>query len=507
MTNLQIVIYSRISLAEKDPRTGLLDTTKVEAQERRCRAWIESKGHTVAAIVRENSQSAWVAWKRKKFNGVVRQLKAGEFDGVVSYAVDRLTRHPKEMEALIDIAESASRLKDKGQGQGVWITTMDGEFDLTTDSGRHQARGQVANARYETERKSKRHIDANALRLEDGRPPQGGGRPFGFEADKETIRPAEAILIAEATSRYLSGTHLRTLVREWNEAGVLTARGGQWSRNTMTLLLRRWRNAGLRVHGDDQPVALAVWPAIVTRDQVEAVRHLLASRATGPLLVARKHLLSGIATCAKCGSTLQVNATVTNGTRYEAYRCRGGSAEVACSSSVRRDVVDEVVLDQAARILALPSSALVNREGTKRATALRAERAQMLEQTRALTSADLSKEFEIILARVAGFNDRVRVIDAELERLAENDALAALVADLRPLEVGNVATFTLPAGNRETVRARLDNLRVNDLGKLRRVLRSLVEVQLLPWQGTGKPSVATARQRIRVTEVETALTA
>jgi len=73
---------------------------------------------------------------------------------------------------------------------------------------------------------------------------------------------------------------------------VLTVRGGEWTRGTLLLLLKRWRNAGLREH-DGEPVPTAVWTAIVTRDQVEAVRHLLASRAVGPAYVTRRHPCSG----------------------------------------------------------------------------------------------------------------------------------------------------------------------------------------------------------------------
>jgi hypothetical protein len=50
--------------------------------------------------------------------------------GRVISTTDRLTRHPKEMEELIDIAEAADRAKKAGQGHGTLITTLDGEFDL-----------------------------------------------------------------------------------------------------------------------------------------------------------------------------------------------------------------------------------------------------------------------------------------------------------------------------------------------------------------------------------------
>jgi DNA invertase Pin-like site-specific DNA recombinase len=195
--NRNYLIYSRLSMAAKDPLTGLPDVENVAWQEDECRAQIEANGdHVVEPPIRENSKSAYVEWTRPKFNVMIDQAKANRTDvhGVVSYALDRLTRHPKEMEALIDLAQHHD-----------FITkTLDGAFDLTTETGRHYARGAANNARLEVEKKSKRHRDANALRLTKGRPPSGGGRPFGFEADKVTIRPAEAALIKDVTERYLS---------------------------------------------------------------------------------------------------------------------------------------------------------------------------------------------------------------------------------------------------------------------------------------------------------------
>lgn len=72
--------------------------------------------------------------------------------------------------------------------------------------------------------------------------------------------------------------------------------------------------------------------------------------------------------------------------------------------------------------------------------------------------------------------------------------------DPSPLSDSHIKTWTLPEGNREKVRARLEQMRTDDLGKLRRVLRSLVTVELLPWEGSGKPTVQTARQRVKISE-------
>ena len=65
------------------------------------------------------------------------------------------------------------------------------------------------------------------------------------------------------------------------------------------------RNAGLAVYRGD-PVGEGDWPAIVDRDLLDGVRAILTrkDRRIGGTSSGRKHLLSGLAVCGKCGQTM-----------------------------------------------------------------------------------------------------------------------------------------------------------------------------------------------------------
>ncbi|BDB44546.1 hypothetical protein IWGMT90018_49920 [Mycobacterium kiyosense] len=113
----------------------------------------------------DSSVSASDARKnRPGYDALLRAYEAGEFDALVCYDLDRLTRQPRQLEDWIEAAEE----------RGLALVTANGEADLTTDAGRMFARVKLAVARAEVDRKSRRQRDALSQRARLGRPPLGG---------------------------------------------------------------------------------------------------------------------------------------------------------------------------------------------------------------------------------------------------------------------------------------------------------------------------------------------
>ena len=87
------------------------------------------------------------------------------------------------------------------------------------------ARIKGAVAAKESDDKSRR-IKRKALELaRDGKVGGGGTRPFGFEADRKTIRASEAAVVIEAAQRVLAGEAVRSICFDLNERGIKTATG------------------------------------------------------------------------------------------------------------------------------------------------------------------------------------------------------------------------------------------------------------------------------------------
>jgi DNA invertase Pin-like site-specific DNA recombinase len=196
-------MYARISQDREGAGLG------VERQlEDQC-ALFAQLGLRPAGVYADNDLSAFTGKPRPDYLAMLADLDAGNARVVTAWHTDRLHRSPKELETYIDLAER----------RGVVTHSVKaGPLDLATPSGRAVARTLCAWARFESEHKGERVRAARRQAVEQGRW-QGGCRPFGFEPDGTTIRPAEAAAIARASEDLVAGASLRSVVRDLNEEG------------------------------------------------------------------------------------------------------------------------------------------------------------------------------------------------------------------------------------------------------------------------------------------------
>lgn len=301
-------IYARIS---KDDGTAL----GVKRQEADCRALAERRGWEVAEVVVDNDTSAYSGKVRKGYTTVIDGIEAGTFDSLVIWHPDRLHRSPVELEHFIDVVERT----------GVAVATVTaGDVDLSTPEGRLTARIVGSVARKESEDKSRRLRRKHLELAEAGKISGGGRRPFGYEADKLTIRGSEAVEIRQAVARVLAGESLRSISLDWNDRDVATVTGAAWHPTTVKRLLCSPRIAGLRGH-QGKIVGPAVWPGIIDADDGAKVRSILTARPT--MRTARTYLLTGFVWCGRCNVPMTSAPVKRKGHRYPRYACpldRGG---------------------------------------------------------------------------------------------------------------------------------------------------------------------------------------
>ncbi len=291
---------------------------------------------------------------RKAYARMIADAKAGKFDIILAYSTSRLTRRPMEYEELIQLSE---RHKVKIR------TIASGDDDLSTADGQFVARIKSAQDAAESARISER---VSRKALENARTGKfgGGRRPFGFEPDGETIRPTEAAEIRKATQTILAGGSLRSIVRDWNEGGVKTTAGKEWTPLAVRDLLVRPRNAGLikykptewdengtrKINRSPESFGPASWEPIVSDDERLAVVAILSDpkRKTSPGNQPT-YLGSSIYLCGVCGSKVRTTASGNRATRYV---CNGGKGTGPNHLSRNADKTDLVVNAQAAAFIA-----------------------------------------------------------------------------------------------------------------------------------------------------------
>lgn len=349
MTSRAAAIYVRIS----DDREG--GGLGVERQEKDCRVVAERLGWDIITVHTDNDLTAYSKSRRYKgrpgYDALIDDLKNGTIRGVLAWHTDRLHRTPRELEDFIDVVELADVPVE---------TAKSGVVDLRTPAGRAMARTLCAWAFYESEHKSER-IRAKYVQLaEAGLPGNGGYRPFGYTKDRLQIVEDEAEDLRWAYAQVLAGRSLRSLVIDLEQRGVRSSQGNPWTVQALRYNLLAPRNAGLREH-QGRIVGKAVWRPIVDETSWRTAVAILTSsgrqqlRRDGTVPTnARKHLLTGLLFCGRCGGKLVPRTAANVAQRYGCLPAKdGGCAGSHTMISYTDEAVERLVfakLEQDARL-------------------------------------------------------------------------------------------------------------------------------------------------------------
>lgn len=333
-------------------------------------------------------------------------------DVLVAWHVDRLTRRLTDLENLIELS----------QATGLRVVTVNGDLDLSNDSGRLVGRILASVARGEVERKGARQKRAQQQAAEQGRP-AGGRRAFGYASDGQTIVDDEAKLVSEAFTDILAGASLKSIARSWNEKGFTTTAGNPWRHDNVRGVLKNARYAGLRTYRG-AVVGKATWEALVDRDTYDAAQALLSMperRTTAS--TARKYLLPGIALCWKCGSDV-----ATGHTRHSkrVYVCRANKCLSRKAEPV--DVLIEAVMIE--RLSRPDAIELLSEPSTPDLDQARAQAQAIRERIDNLAVG--LEEGILTLGAVRKSSERLKkelaAIDAKIQNASHADVLTPLVA-------------------------------------------------------------------------------
>jgi site-specific DNA recombinase len=312
-----VVVRAGIDARISSDREG--DQLGVTRQIEDCRREAERRGFVVDGLYVDDDLSAWSGKQRPEFERMVDDLRTQRIGAVLVWHLDRLTRHPRELEAFMDLCEELH----------VELGCVTGDVDLSSHIGRLTARMLGGLARYESDHKSERIRRKHEEIAADGRVSGGGSRPYGYEADKVTVRAGEAAIIRDCAKRLLSGEPVLSIARDLNERGLTSASGGAWSPQSLRRMLASPRISGQRIH-HGEIVAKAVWPAIISEKDGAKIRALLANPERRTNKTARRYLLGGMLVCSHCGERL-VARPRSGGKRR--YACAKGPGFSGCGKT------------------------------------------------------------------------------------------------------------------------------------------------------------------------------
>ncbi|MEU6579579.1 recombinase family protein [Nocardia sp. NPDC046763] len=456
---VRAAIYLRVSL----DHTG--EGLAVERQREDCLQIAESRGWSVVEIYTDNSVSAFSKVKiRPEYDRMVEDYRAGRFNALVTWDLDRLTRQPRQLEDWIDAAES----------QGLRLVTANGEADLQTDGGRMYARIKAAVARAEMERKGARQSRAHIQRAAKGRPPRGV-RATGYTLDGEIV-PTEADAVREIFNAFANGSSLRaiaaalsgvtpvvrpigdkTMVQDLPQSvPVLPTRSGRpWNPSTITDMLRNPRYAGWSMldgaivrDAAGTPVRGQWDPIVPDGVWLEVQRRLDdPARKSNRVGTERRHLGSGLYMCGICNALVRAH--------NDRYRCAGHLMR-------SRAQIDDMVLKYVRGRLAKPDLAdLLVQQDDERIASI---------------ADQLQKERDRIVRARADYKSEL--IDGNFYKEIRSEAeaeIGRLEAERIDLAVGTAVSAILTAPSPVDAFNKSD-----DLAARRTVINLLCEVRLLP---------------------------
>ena len=283
-------IYARISQDADGTELG------VTRQQEDCRAEAERRGWNVTQVYVDNDVSATRAKVRPSYQRMIRDVERGVINALVVWDVDRLTRTPRELEDLIDLANK----------YGLSFANVGGDIDLSSPDGRMMARFKGTLARREVEQMSRRLKRRFQQKAESGEP--HGYSPYGFTRVDgiDTIVDDEATVIREAARRILSLESLRSVVTDFNARGIHGPKAPLWNSTILRQILVRPANAGLRQY-QGKVIGKSTAQPIYDEATHERLVSLLRdpSRRSNHVGPGFKYLLSGVAICGRCGGIMR----------------------------------------------------------------------------------------------------------------------------------------------------------------------------------------------------------
>ena len=280
---------------------------------------------------------------RPAYQDMMNRIKMGEFTHLIVWKIDRISRN------LRDFSEMYDELKK----YNVTFISRNEQFDTSTAMGEAMLKIILVFAELERKLTGERVFSVMISRAQKGLW-NGATIPLGYEWDAETKFPrpcdAEAKTVQYIFDQYEIIKSTTKLAKKLNIEKIPTKRNGTWTPrtvgsiltnpfyigtyryNTKTRKTRRWKDKSewVVVENNHQ--------AIINKEQFERVGQIIQNNYRGDKNYQRKstkvHILSGIATCHKCGKKMRsgLDRIRKDGFTPSRYTCYGFNVNYTCAN-------------------------------------------------------------------------------------------------------------------------------------------------------------------------------
>ncbi|PWX62865.1 resolvase [Clostridium perfringens] len=357
-----IAIYCRVSTEEQSEKGYSIDE-----QERLLEEWCKKMGYVIYKCYSDRGISGKNIKDRPALKELLSDAKAGKFDMVISWKINRVSRKLEDVLKIVNILEK----------NNITFKSYSEPFETDTPAGRMQFQMMALIGEFERGTIAQNVKMGMIAKAKSGN--WCGGRVLGYDLvpnnspeeekkgkNKLEINEKEAEIVRFIFNEYSKGKGYKAITNQINKLGYKTKKGNNFSVGSIRDILtnpvyigeirynvrqnwseKRRRNINpnpIRVKGKHE--------AIIDRELWDKVQLILESKKGKPSRIYDgEYPLTGILRCPKCGAGMVISRTtntLADGTKKRiAYYCCGNwknkGTSVCNSNTIRVDKANEYV--------------------------------------------------------------------------------------------------------------------------------------------------------------------
>ncbi|MCH7780000.1 MAG: recombinase family protein [Acidobacteria bacterium] len=456
---------TRAAIYTRKSTTAGLDSnfTSLQNQRERGENYIASQGWTLETAPYDDGGFSGGNTDRPALQQLMQRVEAREFDVIVVYRLDRISR------SLVDFV----KIHDFLDRHDVALVSVTESINTTTPHGRMMVNVLLSFAQYERELAAER--TRHKIEAARRRGKWTGGRPvLGYDVVDGclAVNKDEATQVKAIFELYVETPSLITVVQELNRRGWTQKRwttktgnecgGSQWNKSSLRTLLTNPLYVGKQKLGDE--TFKGEHKGVVVKKLFDRVQGLMTGNrdCSSATRNGAGFLLRGLLRCSACDAAMVPSSTRRGARRYRYYLCskRQKRGRDSCPTKpISADKVEAFIVDQIRRIGADPKlqdqtfrQAVGQVKAQRRG--LRRER-KMLERDLTTSRADVERlvgavsrtagpaadaiatELEKAQSHVQIVDARIHEIDDELDALkaqdVDRDDLARALEEFDPI--------------------------------------------------------------------------
>ncbi|MBI5984044.1 recombinase family protein [Clostridium perfringens] len=357
-----IAVYCRVSTEEQSENGYSIDE-----QERLLEEWCKKMGYVIYKCYSDRGISGKNIKDRPALKELLSDAKAGKFDMVISWKINRVSRKLEDVLKIVNLLEK----------NNITFKSYSEPFETDTPAGRMQFQMMALIGEFERGTIAQNVKMGMIAKAKNGN--WCGGRVLGYDLvpnnspeeekkgkNKLEINEKEAEIVRFIFNEYSKGKGYKAITNKMNKLGYKTKKGNNFSVGSIRDILtnpvyigeirynvrqnwseKRRRNINpnpIRVKGKHE--------AIIDRELWDKVQLILESKKGKPSRIYDgEYPLTGILRCPKCGAGMVISRTtntLADGTKRRiAYYCCGNwknkGTSVCNSNTIRVDKANEYV--------------------------------------------------------------------------------------------------------------------------------------------------------------------